>query len=67
MYERVYTARFKKDLRRAHKRGKDLSLIEGTIDMLAEGKTLPPEYRDHPLKGDYKGKFIKMKGSSVIY
>jgi mRNA interferase YafQ len=55
MYDRVFSSRFKKDLRRAVKRGKDLSLIEKAIDILAEGKTLPPEYRDHLLKGSYKG------------
>ncbi|MDR1735803.1 MAG: type II toxin-antitoxin system YafQ family toxin [Oscillospiraceae bacterium] len=55
MYERVYSARFKRDLRRAEKRGKDLSLLEEVIDILAEGKRLPIEYSDHPLKGNYKG------------
>jgi mRNA interferase YafQ len=55
MYDRVYSARFKKDLRRAAKRGKDLSLIEDVIDRLANGEILPPEYYDHPLKGKYSG------------
>ncbi len=55
MYERAYSARFKRDLRRAAKRGKDLSLIEEAIDLLAIGKQLPIEYNDHPLKGGYKG------------
>ena len=53
MYDRVYSSRFKKDLRRAEKRGKDLSLIEVAIDKLARGETLPSEYLDHPLKGNY--------------
>ena len=55
IYDRVYSARFKKDLRRAAKRGKDLSLIAEAIDRLANGEALPPEYRDHPLKGKYIG------------
>ena len=25
------------------------------IKMLADGEELPEKYRDHPLKGDYKG------------
>ena len=55
MYDRVYSARFKRDLRRARKQGKDLTLLEEAIDMLAKGEILPAEYRDHPLKGKYKG------------
>ena len=55
MYDRVYSSRFKKDLRRADKRGKNLALIEEAIDRLAKGVTLPPEFRDHPLKGKYVG------------
>jgi mRNA interferase YafQ len=55
IYERVYSARFKRDLRLAQKRGRDLSFAEAVIDILASGKQLPPEYRDHALKGIYKG------------
>jgi mRNA interferase YafQ len=55
MYDRAYSSHFKKDLRRIIKQGKDLSLIEETIDRLANGENLPPEYRDHPLKGKFVG------------
>ena len=55
MYDRVYSTRFRRDLRRAEKRGKDLSPIKEAIDRLANGETLPPEYRDHALKGKYIG------------
>jgi mRNA interferase YafQ len=30
-------------------------LIQETIDRLANGENLPPEYHDHPLKGKYIG------------
>ena len=40
-YEVKYTARFKRDYKRMKKRGKDVSL--------------PPQYQDHPLHGDYEG------------
>ena len=29
--------------------------LELTIDLLLSGKPLPPKYKDHPLKGNYKG------------
>ena len=55
MFERAYSTRFKRDFRLAKRRGKDLSLIEEVIDLLAKGERLSLEYRDHPLKGRYKG------------
>ena len=55
MYDRVYSARFKRDLRLSQKQGRDLSLLITVIDILAIGATLPLEYYDHPLKGNYKG------------
>ena len=55
MYKITHSGRYKREYRLAVKRGNDMQLLEDTIDMLAEGKPLPPEYRDHPLKGNYKG------------
>ncbi len=37
------------------RRGKDRDKIKVVIGMLVHGETLPPEYRDHPLKGNFKG------------
>lgn len=42
---------FKKDTKRAEKRGKDLEKIKAVIGMLAEGLVLPASYKDHALKG----------------
>ena len=50
-----YQTAFKKDYKRIKKRGYDVRLLERTIELLAEGKELPPEYRDHALSGDYSG------------
>ena len=50
-----YQTAFKKDYKRIKKRGYDTRLLEKVIDMLAEEKQLPAEYKDHSLGGDYKG------------
>ena len=50
-----YQTAFKRDYKRIKKRGYDVRLLERTIELLAEGKGLPPEYRDHALSGDYSG------------
>lgn len=54
-YKIVQTGVFKKDLKRAIKRGYDISLLAEVVDTLAEGKPLPEKHRDHSLSGNYKG------------
>lgn len=49
------TTQFKKDVKRAEKRGKDLTELKVVLDLLIDGKPLPPEYRDHPLRGNFVG------------
>lgn len=49
------TTRFQKDLKRAQKRGYNLSLLTTIIKQLAEGEALPEKNKDHPLSGDYAG------------
>ena len=44
---------FRRSVRKVAKRGYDISKLETTIELLAGGKLMPPEYRDHPLKGKY--------------
>ncbi|MSN95983.1 type II toxin-antitoxin system YafQ family toxin [Campylobacter sp. FMV-PI01] len=46
---------FKKDLKRLEKQGFDKSLLMETLDFLLYEKPLPPRYKNHPLKGNYKG------------
>lgn len=49
------TSQFKKDVRRAEKRGHDLTKLRKVLDLLIDGRPLPPEFKDHPLRGDYAG------------
>ena len=49
-----YSGQFKRDLKAAQKRGKDMEKIKRLMRLLIEGKPLPPEYRDHPLKGNWR-------------
>ena len=56
MYQLKYTNRFKKDVKRAVKRGYDLSLLENVISLLQKTGKLPPKYKSHNLLGDYVGK-----------
>ena len=46
---------FKKDLEKAKKRHLDISLLDEVITKLANDEKLDPKYRDHPLKGKFKG------------
>ncbi len=49
------TAQFKKDVKRAKKRGKDLQKLKAVIELLVRGKKLPDRCRDHELTGPFKG------------
>ena len=46
----------KKDVKRLSRAGKDIEKLLKAVGILAEGESLPPEYRDHPLTGNFKGK-----------
>ena len=48
-------SRFKKDYKRMLRRGKDKSKFQVVIDILISGKSLPIKYKNHELKGNYKG------------
>ena len=50
-----WTNRFKKDYKSCISRGLDMSLIDDVIRLLAENGSLPAEYKDHNLTGDWKG------------
>ena len=49
------TTAFRKDVKRAQKRGKELSKLKKVIDLLIETVPLPPSYKDHPLHGEFAG------------
>lgn len=46
---------FRKDYRALTKRGYDMSLLQETVELLADGDPLPERYRDHALAGDFIG------------
>jgi len=48
-----YTSRFKKDVKRLKKGGKDFTDFKKVIEQLARGETLASKYRDHKLLGAY--------------
>ena len=54
-YKIERTIQFKKDFKLAEKQGLDISELEKVITILANGEKLPELYRDHDLKGNYKG------------
>ncbi len=51
----VRSGRFKRDVKRLQKRGKDLTKLRSALMLLLEEKPLPPQYRDHSLRGDWEG------------
>ena len=55
MYRIRPTTKFQKDVKRLKKRGYELSSLTKVIQILADGKILPPQNRDHALSGNYAG------------
>lgn len=53
--EVLYTGRFKRDVKRCEKRGKDMTKLKALVVLLLAESPLPERYRDHPLKGDWAG------------
>jgi mRNA interferase YafQ len=49
------TNQFKKDIKRALKRGKDLAKLKAVVDFLLADQPLPPKNRDYPLGGNWAG------------
>ena len=55
MLEPIAEKQFKKDYKKALKRGLDKKLLRETVEYLVQEKQLPEKYRDHALTGNYKG------------
>lgn len=49
------TSQYKKDRKRAIKRGLPMIQLDAVIEQLQEEKVLNPKYQDHALSGDYEG------------
>jgi mRNA interferase YafQ len=54
-YKVRVTSAFKRDYKRAKKRGKNMTLLKDVIMQLAMGQTLAKSQRDHELTGNFIG------------
>jgi len=50
-----YSTQFRRDVKRAEKRGKDMSKLKDLLNLLISGEPLSPRYKDHPLKQSWQG------------
>ncbi len=55
MRQPSYSGQFRRDVKQAQKRGKDLDKLKTLLALLIEEKPLPRVYLDHPLKGNWRG------------
>lgn len=55
MLDVFYSAKFKKDYKRAKKQGKDVELLLDIVDILATERPLEAKHKDHPLTGNFTG------------
>ncbi len=53
----VQSGAFQRDLRKAVRRGKDLSKLYAVVESLAKGETLAARHKPHPLKGEWRPKW----------
>ncbi len=51
-----YSKQFKKDYKRAQKRGKNMEKLKDALCILSAGRRLPAARKDHPLSGGYAGR-----------
>lgn len=49
------TSAFRRDLKKLHKQHKDIPALLLVLDMLASEEQIPSKYKDHALKGKWKG------------
>ena len=50
----VRSTQFRRDIRRAQKRGKDLGKLQLPLTALIQQAPLPARYRDHSLRGNWQ-------------
>lgn len=55
MLKIVLSNQFKRDLKSAAKRKKDIAALGRVVQMLANEEPIPNEYYDHSLTGQYRG------------
>ena len=66
-YTPYYTNRIKRQLKNLKKRGYNMSLFKEVVELLLDGKPLPPKHNDHPLRGNKRGyRDCHIKGDWVL-
>jgi len=50
-----YAAKFRRDLKRIEKRGKNRASLAAVLETLQAEKPLAPQHHDHALSGDWQG------------
>lgn len=55
MYEVKFTTAYKKSYKLMKKRGLDVAVLDGVVDLLRQGKKLDEKYHDHSLTGNFVG------------
>lgn len=51
----AYSGQFRRDVKLAERRGKDMEKLKLALSRLIAGSPLPREYVDHPLRGSWSG------------
>ncbi len=51
----IERTQFRKDIKRLQRSGFNFDKLKQAITSLSKKESLPPNFRNHPLKGDYKG------------
>lgn len=54
MRRAVYSGQFRRDVKKAQKRGKDMDKLKHLTHLLLADEPLPDTYRDHALKGRWR-------------
>lgn len=49
------TSQFRRDVKLAKRRGKDVAKLKAVLDLLIDEQPLPPQNKDHPLHGQWAG------------
>lgn len=50
-----YSTQFRRDVKRAQKRGKDIARLKTLVEALLAEEPLTERYRDHPLRSNWSG------------
>jgi mRNA interferase YafQ len=55
MFTTIITTKFKRDVKRYEKQGKNMFIFKQVAKQLAENQPLASKYKDHSLTGNWKG------------